>query len=206
MFHLIVTLILFAPVLGNLEPDVGVQKPLAIVVLGDSLTDGYGLMKELAYPSIVEQKLKAAGRNVSVINAGISGSTSASAEGRLRWLLKSNAQILFLALGANDGLRGVALTSTEENLKKTIHLAKSSGMRVWLGGMKLPPNYGAKYVADFEQMYKRLAHEEKLPLLPFLLEGVAGVPTLNQPDGIHPNEAGQKIVAETVYRFFLEHL
>lgn len=182
------------------------QEMTMIVALGDSLTDGYGIPQQLAYPSIVERKLRADGYNVSIINSGISGSTTASAEGRLKWLLKSPPQVVFLALGANDGLRGVGLKSTKENLRKAIQLAKSKGIKVWLAGMKLPPNYGQQYSTGFEEMFRDLAAEEQIPLLPFLLEGVAGDRDLNQPDGLHPNEEGQKVIADKVYQFFKEQL
>jgi acyl-CoA thioesterase-1 len=179
---------------------------LSIIALGDSLTEGYGIEKENAYPTLVEEMLKKSGKNVRIINAGISGSTSASAPSRLRWLLTSQPDILFLALGANDGLRGVSIETTKKNLKDTIREAKKAKMKVWLAGMRLPPNYGKKYTQDFEQMFKALAKEENVPLLPFLLEGVAGQKELNQPDAIHPNEKGHQIMAKMVYEFFTRQL
>ena len=182
------------------------KKQKIILALGDSLTEGYGIEKSNAYPAIVEAKLQSAGYNVKVVNAGISGSTSASAPSRLRWLLKSQPDYLFLVLGANDGLRGVDLKATENNLRTTIQLAKKANVQVWLAGMKMPPNYGRDYTKKFEQMFSQLAKSEKVPFLPFLLDNVAGRPELNQPDGIHPNEKGHALMAEQVFRFMKELL
>lgn len=174
---------------------------VTIVALGDSLTDGYGLPKEQAYPALVEKRFHADGfQQVKVLNGGISGSTSAGAENRLKWFLKSKPQILLLALGANDGLRGVSTESTRTNLKKAIQLAKDNQMEVVLAGMMLPPNYGKKYTEDFKKMYVDLAKSEKIHFIPFLLEGVAGIQKLNQEDGIHPNADGHVIMANTVYK------
>lgn len=177
------------------------------MVLGDSLTDGYGVAKEAAYPALVGRKLKAAGlEEVEVVNAGISGSTSASAESRLRWHLKAKPQILLVALGANDGLRGVKLEETRRNLSRVIGLARESGIRVLLVGMKLPPNYGAEYTRGFERLYLDLSKEHRVPLIPFLLDGVGGERELNQADGIHPNEKGHEKMAENVFPSLMKML
>ena len=174
---------------------------VTVLCLGDSLTEGYGLALDEAYPALLERRLHAEGRaDVRVINAGISGSTSASGPARLRWQLRGKPDVLLLALGANDGLRGLDLAVTRRNLDEVIRLARASGLRVLLAGMKLPPNYGAEYTREFERMYAELAKANDVALLPFLLEGVAGRPELNLSDGIHPNARGQVIVAETVYR------
>jgi acyl-CoA thioesterase-1 len=174
---------------------------VTVLCLGDSLTEGYGLALDEAYPALLEQRLHAEGRaDVRVINAGISGSTSASGPARLRWQLRGKPDVLLLALGANDGLRGLDLAVTRRNLDEVIRLARGAGLRVLLAGMKLPPNYGEAYTREFERMYAELAQANGVALLPFLLEGVAGRPELNLPDGIHPNARGQAIVAETVYR------
>lgn len=172
-------------------------RPL-VVCLGDSLTEGYGLSPEQAYPARLERALRERGRPVRVVNAGISGSTSASAVSRLRWQLRSRPDIVVIALGANDGLRGVDLDSTRSHLSEAIALAKESGARVLLAGMKLPPNYGPEYTRAFEEMFPELARRHRVALLPFLLEGVAAQPELNLPDGIHPNARGSEIVAENV--------
>jgi len=175
-----------------------------ILMLGDSLTEGTGVKKNQAYPYLVEQKLKAKGLSlINVINAGVSGSTSASALSRLKWHLRSTPDILLLALGANDGLRGLSTVQMKRNLAKTIELALSKGARVVLAGMKMPPNYGAEYTREFEKAFYQLAKEYDVVLIPFLLEGVAGDPKLNFPDGLHPNERGHQIIAELVYKTLL---
>jgi len=176
------------------EPNPG---PL-IVCLGDSLTEGYGVLPEQAYPALLEARLRERGHDVRVVNAGISGSTSASGESRLGWQLRADPDILILELGGNDGLRGLALTQTRENLSQTIALAQSKGVAVILAGMKIPPNYGLDYTREFEQMYPELAAEHGIALIPFLLEGVAAKPELNIGDGIHPNPEGYLGVVENV--------
>jgi acyl-CoA thioesterase-1 len=174
---------------------------LTVLCLGDSLTEGYGLAQGDAYPALVERRLHAEGRtDVRVINAGISGSTSASGPARLRWQLRGKPDVLLLALGANDGLRGVDLEATRRSLDEVVRLARSAGLRVLIAGMKLPPNYGQAYTRAFERMYVELAEAHGLPRIPFLLEGVAGRAELNLSDGIHPNARGHEVVAETVYR------
>ncbi len=175
------------------------EEEQVVVCLGDSLTEGYGLAPEQAYPHLLEQKLRAEGRSVRVVNAGISGSTSASAVARLRWQLKSEPEVVVIALGGNDGLRGVDVEATEANLSEAIALAKSRGVRVLLGGMKIPPNYGSDYTTAFEAVFPALAEKHDVALIPFLLEGVAADPELNLPDGIHPNARGAAIVSQTVF-------
>jgi acyl-CoA thioesterase I len=170
-----------------------------VVCLGDSLTEGYGLAPEESYPSLLERMLREHGDAVRVVNAGISGSTSASAASRLRWQLRSRPDVVVIELGANDGLRGLEVAATEANLSEAIALAKQSGARVLLAGMKLPPNYGPEYSAAFEAVFPKLAKQHGVALLPFLLEGVAANPELNQSDGIHPNARGTEIVARNVF-------
>jgi acyl-CoA thioesterase-1 len=170
-----------------------------ILCLGDSLTEGYGVDPQRAWPALLEQRLRALGHaDVRVVNAGISGATSASAVSRLRWQLKAQPDVLILALGANDGLRGLDLAQTRRNLGEAIALAKQSGLRVLLAGMKLPPNYGPEYTRDFERLFPELAERERVALIPFLLDGVAADPGLNLPDGIHPNARGYERVVENV--------
>ena len=182
-----------------------ITQSVRLVFIGDSLTDGYGIDKQKSYPSLVEERLIAIGhKNIKVVNASISGSTSASALGRFKWHLKEKPDILILALGANDGLRGLPLKNTEENLTKVIKLAQSEGIEVVLAGMKLPPNYGQKYISDFENLFIRLAKKYKTHFIPFLLEGVGGEPHMNQEDGIHPNERGHQKMADTVYPYILK--
>lgn len=169
-----------------------------IVFLGDSLTAGFGLSAEEAYPTLVEKLLIERGRAVEVVNAGISGDTSAGGLARLDWQLAQKPAIVFVCLGGNDGLRGLPLEATEANLRAIVVRAQSAGARVVLAGMQLPPNYGPEYTAGFRAIFPRLARELGVTLVPFLLEGVAADPALNQADGIHPNAKGQEIVAETV--------
>jgi acyl-CoA thioesterase-1 len=184
----------------------GAESERLIVCLGDSLTEGYGLAPERAFPSLVERMLRERGHSVRVTNAGISGSTSASAVSRLRWQLRSRPEIVVLALGGNDGLRGVDVEATRANLSAAIELAKESGARVLLAGLKLPPNYGREYTDSFEAIFPALAKQHGVALLPFLLEGVAADPALNLPDGIHPNERGAEIVARNVLAALLPML
>ena len=175
------------------------QATTTIVFLGDSLTEGSGLEKTETFPYLFEQALKTRGyKDIKVINAGISGSTSASAHSRLKWYLRINPTILVLALGANDGLRGLDPQAMKKNLAMTIQLALDRNIQVILAGMKIPRNYGNQYTKEFEAVYPQLAKEFKIPLIPFLLDGVATRPELNLPDGIHPNSKGHQIIAKHV--------
>lgn len=167
-----------------------------IVALGDSLTEGYGIALEKAYPALLEKKLKAAQKDIKVINAGSSGSTSASAESRLQWQLKSKPDILILALGANDGLRGLPPQNTYDNLAKAIELAQKNKLKIILTGMMMPQNYGEDYRKKYSATFTDLAKKYKVTLVPFLLEGVAMKKELNLADGIHPNEKGHEVIAE----------
>lgn len=171
-----------------------------MVFLGDSLTAGLGLGEEEAFPALVGRALAERGLPIRVVNAGVSGDTTAGGLARLDWLLSQRPAVLLVALGANDGLRGQPLESIESTLAEIVRRAREAGARVVLAGMKMPPNYGPEYTRDFEQLYARLARENELPFLPFLLEGVATVPELNQADGIHPTAAGQRRIAELVTR------
>jgi acyl-CoA thioesterase-1 len=175
-----------------------------ILFLGDSLTEGYGIARENSYPVKAIERLndkfvqRRMAKRVEGMYAGVSGSTSASAPSRLKWFLKAKPDVLFLALGANDGLRGVPPAETEKNLDEALRMAKKAGMRVVLAGMKLPPNYGKKSGADFEAVFAKLAKKHDVILMPFLLEDVAGEKDLNQEDGIHPNEKGHAKMSEAV--------
>ncbi|MCP4659226.1 MAG: arylesterase [bacterium] len=173
------------------------DRPL-VVFLGDSLTAGLGLGEEQAFPARIAESLHAEGTPVRVVNAGVSGDTTAGGLRRLDWLLRQEPDVLVVGLGANDGLRALALEATEDNLRQIISRTRSTGTRVLLAGMQVPPNYGPDYATGFAEIFPRLAEELRVPLIPFLLEGVAAVPELNQADGIHPNVAGQRRVAETV--------
>lgn len=171
-----------------------------ILILGDSLTEGYQLTREEAFPALMEKKLKTKNFNVKVINGGSSGATSASGLKRMDWYLKEKPEILVLALGANDGLRGLKITETEKNLEAVILKASERNIKVIIAGMKMPTNYGEPYRRDFEALFGKLAKKYKLPLIPFLLEGVAADPKLNLPDGIHPNPMGHEKMAELVLK------
>ena len=175
---------------------------LRILILGDSLTEGYGVPLHQAYPALLQEHLRASfpkiGEHLQVINAGIGGSTSASGMARLRWHLRAKPQLLVLALGANDMLRGLPAKATEQNLRATLQLARDESIPMILAGIRVPPNYGKKYQHEFEAIFPRLAREFRIPFIPFLLEGVAGVRELNQEDGIHPNERGQARIVQTV--------
>ncbi len=169
-----------------------------MVFLGDSLTAGLGLGEEAAYPALVGELLAQRGVAVRIVNAGVSGDTSAGGLARVDWLLSLHPEVLVVALGANDGLRGQPVASIEANLREIVRRARAAGARVVLAGMKMPPNYGPDYTRDFEALYARLARELDLPFIPFLLEGVAADPALNQADGIHPTAEGQRRIAELV--------
>ncbi|MBT4289764.1 MAG: arylesterase [Deltaproteobacteria bacterium] len=178
-----------------------------ILFLGDSLTAGYGIEKFQAFPTLIDKKLKEKGyKNIKVINGGISGSTSASALSRLKWYLKIKPDIMILALGANDGLRGLSVSELRKNLTACIQLAKENNIIIVLAGMRMPPNYGAAYTKSFFQIFGEVSKEQNVPLIPFLLKDVAGIPDLNIPDGIHPKEAGHKIVAQTVLPYIIKLL
>ena len=170
-----------------------------ILCLGNSLTEGYGVSPEQSYPSLLEERLHRSGYpGARVINAGISGSTSASAVSRLQWQLRAKPDVVLLELGANDGLRGLDLAATRKNLERAIEIAKGAGVRVLLAGMKLPPNYGSDYTRQFEALFPDLAKAQGVALIPFLLDGVAARPELNLADGIHPNAQGYQRVIENV--------
>lgn len=177
-----------------------------ILILGDSLTEGIGLVEEKTFPRLVEKELRAKGKDVSVTNGGVSGSTTASGLSRLKWHLKKKTDILILELGANDGLRGINLVETQKNLDAIVEMAKEKKVKVLLLGLLMPPNYGKKYVNDFEIMYKKIAEKHKIPFLPFLLDGVAGNKAMNLADGIHPNELGHEKIAKDVTSFVEKNL
>jgi acyl-CoA thioesterase-1 len=171
-----------------------------IVVLGDSLTAGLGLAQADAYPALVEEKLRAAGYDWEVVNAGESGDTSAAGLARTDWALdQPNVRILVLELGANDGLRGLSVAEMKKNLAAIIERAQAKHVAVLLAGMEAPPNFGPDYTVSFRQTYRDLATQYKVTLLPFLLDKVAGNAALNQGDGIHPNVEGARIVADNVW-------
>jgi acyl-CoA thioesterase-1 len=177
-----------------------------ILFLGDSLTEGYQLSAEEAYPALVEKELKKTHKDIKVINGGISGSTSASATKRLDWYLKAKPDIMIVALGANDGLRGLDIKKTEKHLEGVILKGQASGIKIILAGMKMPTNMGKKYGLEFESMFTKLAKKYSLTLIPFLLDGVGGKPEMNLPDGIHPNPKGHEVMAKNVLKILEKEL
>ena len=182
---------------GNASPAASRAR---VVALGDSLTAGLGLPPEQAWPSLVQQKIDQAGLDVEVINAGVSGDTTAGGLRRLDWALDGDVKVLVIELGANDGLRGLPAAQMRDNLSGMIRAAKDRGITVLLCGMEAPPNFGPQYTREFRQVYVDLADEHDVELLPFFLDGVAGNAALNQADGIHPNEEGTRRVADLVWQ------
>jgi acyl-CoA thioesterase-1 len=171
----------------------------AIVAFGDSLTAGLGVAPDEAYPALLQARLAREGYDYRVVNAGVSGDTSAGGLRRIDWALRVSPAIVIVALGANDGLRGLPPTAMRDNLVAIVQRAQGAGAKVLLAGMRVPPNYGADYARDFAQVFPDVARATRAPLMPFLLEGVAGEAQLNLPDGIHPNVEGQRRIAGHVW-------
>jgi acyl-CoA thioesterase-1 len=173
-----------------------------ILFVGTSLTAGYGLDPEFAYPQLVQQKIDSAGLPFDVVNAGVSGETSSSLLRRMEWLLREPFDVIVIETGANDGLRGVPVEAMERNIQRIIDTVKAvrPDTRIVLAQMEAPPNLGSAYTNRFRHAFSDLARRNQVALLPFILEGVAGVRELNQGDGIHPNLRGERIVAENVWR------
>jgi len=182
-------------------------KSNTILFLGDSLTEGFGVSKEDAFPKLVENLIQTElHKNIVVINGGVSGSTTSDGLARLKWYLKKKPYLVFIALGTNDGLRGLDLEQSQKNLEEIIQYAQASNAKVMLAGMLIPPNYGPEYSEQFKKMYQNLKVKYMLKSMPFLLDGVAGIKEFNQKDGIHPNEKGHKHIAENVFEFIKEDL
>ena len=173
----------------------------AIVAFGDSLTAAYGIVNEDQwFTTLLQRKLDEKGRRYRVLNHGLSGDTSAGGVRRLDWALEGNVKFLILELGGNDGLRGLPVAEMKKNLAEIIERSQARGVTVILAGMEAPPNLGEEYTGQFRQAYRDLAKKYKITLIPFLLDGVAGLREMNQPDGIHPNAAGEKVMTENVWR------
>jgi acyl-CoA thioesterase-1 len=175
------------------------ERPV-IVAFGDSLTAGYGLPEDQCFTALLQRKIDDKGYGYRVINAGVSGDTSAGGVSRIDWALDGAVKFLILELGGNDGLRGQPVAEMKKNLAEIIERAQARGAIVILAGMEAPPNLGEQYTSEFRQAFRDLAKKYKLTLIPFLLDGVAGRREMNQPDGIHPNAAGEKVMAENVWR------
>ncbi len=180
------------------DPDAPPARP-RIVAFGDSLTIGLGLLEQEAYPALLQQKINENGYEFEVINAGVSGDTSAGGLRRLDWALEGDVKILIVAFGGNDGLRGLPVTQMKENLSQIIDRARERSIVVILAGMEAPPNFGQEYATGFRQAFRDVALSKRVLFIPFLLNTVAGKPELNQADGIHPNQQGTQIVADTVW-------
>ena len=170
-----------------------------IVALGDSLTAGLGLSTADAYPALLQQRIQDEGLDFEVVNAGVSGDTSAGGLSRLDWALEGDVRVLIVALGGNDALRGLPTVQLQDNLARIIERAQAKGITVILAGMEAPPNYGRDYIVAFHKVYPALAKQYNVALVPFLLQGVAGREGLNQRDGIHPTAAGARVVAANVW-------
>ena|SRR5688572_17870251 len=170
-----------------------------IVFLGDSLTAGYGLPKEASVPALIQNRLREAGYPHEVVNAGVSGDTSAGGLSRLEWSLTGDVRILVIELGANDGLRGLPVAALKQNLAEIITRARARGISVVLTGMEAPPNFGAAYTSEFRAVYRQLAREHEVAFVPFYLEGVAGIASMNIADGIHPNAEGSLVIEQTIW-------
>ena len=180
------------------DPDAAPARP-RVVAFGDSLTAGLGLLEQEAYPALLQKKIDEAGYPFEVVNAGLSGDTSAGGVRRLDWALEGDVRILIVAFGGNDGLRGLPVAQMKENLSTIINKARERNVVVILAGMEAPPNFGQEYATAFRQAFRDVALKERVLFVPFLLNNVAGNGALNQADGIHPNQQGAQIVAETVW-------
>ncbi|WP_324672295.1 arylesterase [Hymenobacter sp. GOD-10R] len=181
-------------------PDKAAPKP-TVLFFGNSITAGLGVDPEQAFPALIGQKIDSAGLAYTVVNAGLSGETTAGGRSRVGWVLRKPVAVFVLELGGNDGLRGIPLTNTRRNLQAIIDTVRqlSPQAKIVLAGMQIPPNLGVDYAKQFKQLYGDLAQKNKLTLIPFLLEGVGGVAKLNQRDGIHPTPEGHRLVARTVW-------
>lgn len=193
-----------SPAPADVERGAKVSSPLpsppgkehVIVTFGDSLTAGLGIGLDEAYPAVLARKIKDAGYPYRVINAGVSGETTAGGLRRVHWILENRPEIVILELGVNDGLRGLAIDQTEKNLAAMIELLQEEDVQVVLAGMRLPPNYGKEYTEAFKSLFPKLAARYHLPLIPFFLEGVAARSSLNQADGIHPTAQGYQVIVD----------
>ncbi len=209
-FVLLLTLLLLQGC-GEESPSPDVSQPEkkekiegTIVALGDSLTEGLGVEEELAYPAVLEEKLKAQGYRYRVINAGISGETSSGTLSRIKWLLTLKPDIVVLVIGANDGFRGIATDLLESNIRAIIKQLKDNHVTVVLGGMQIVQNLGRDYTTAFSEIYPRVARAEDIILIPFFLSDVAAEQELNQPDGIHPTAEGYRVIVNNMMPYVLE--
>lgn len=193
----------FALVLGLLAvlPGPARATERVVVALGDSLTAGLGVAADEAWPALIESRLRREGYPYRVVNAGVSGDTTAGGLRRVDWVLRSRPEVAVVALGANDGLRGLPVDELRANLEAIVRRLQAAGVRVLLAGMLVPPNYGRDYARAFGAVFPTVARRTGVPLAPFLLDGVAGDPRLNQPDGVHPTAAGHRIIADRLWPY-----
>jgi acyl-CoA thioesterase-1 len=196
MKHLVVVLLLL---LGWVSPAWGNER--VIVAFGDSLTAGLGVSADQSYPALLEARLRAEGYDYRVVNAGVSGETTAGGLRRVEWALRSKPEIVIVELGVNDALRGQDLAVARRNLAEIVERFQEAGARVLIAGMRLPPNYGVRYSAEFERMYDAVAKTRRAALMPFFLDGVGGTPRLNQSDGIHPTAEGYRVVVARLWPY-----
>ncbi|HYJ38017.1 MAG TPA: arylesterase [Chitinophagaceae bacterium] len=184
------------------DTSIKISSAKTILFFGNSLTAGYGIDPSSAFPAIIQKKLDSLDIPYKTINAGVSGETTSGGLARVDWILRQTPDVFVLELGANDGLRGIPLSETKKNLQAIISRVKekSPETKIILAGMMIPPNMGPQYTRDFQSIYPDLAKANQVSLIPFILEGVGGEPQLNQGDGIHPTEAGHRIVAENVWK------
>ena len=201
LFFAILALLAVAPQTGR-----AADGPIRLLVLGDSLTAGYGLPASQAFPLRLQARLLAAGRNVKVINAGVSGDTTAGGLARLGWALADKPDFAIIELGANDALRGIDPKSTFQNLDRIIARLTRAGIKILVTGMYAPPNWGREYTEQFDAIFPKLAKKYDVMLYPFFLDGVATLPKLNQPDGIHPNAAGVEEIVDRITPYVLRLL
>jgi acyl-CoA thioesterase I len=185
---------------ASLGPRAAADEPV-IVALGDSLTAGFGVAAEEAWPALLENRLSREGYRYRVVNAGVSGDTSAGGLRRVPWVLRARPDIAIVALGANDGLRGQSVEALAANLTEIVERLRAGGAQVLLAGMRVPPNYGADFARAFARVFADVAQRAQVAFMPFLLDGVAADPQLNLLDGIHPNAAGHRVIAERVWPF-----
>ena len=188
----------------NMESKKAINSPPNILFYGNSLTAGLGVDSDDAFVTLIQNKIDEIGKNYKCINAGLSGETTAGGNNRINWVLRNNNPTIFvLELGGNDGLRGIDPKSSKQNLQSILDAVKTNNAdtKILLAGMEAPPNMGADYTASFRSIYSELSKENEIPFIPFLLDRVGGIKELNQADGIHPNEKGQVIVAENIWKY-----
>ena len=197
--------------IGKVDDSTEVETPgksKTIVFFGNSLTAGYGLEQSQSFPSLIQERLDSLNMNYTVVNAGLSGETTAGGNTRIDWILQQPLDIFILELGANDGLRGIPINETRQNLQSIIDKVKNKypDVEILLAGMQVPPNMGQDYSMEFRNLFSELARKNKIDFIPFLLEGVGGETRLNQPDGIHPTAEGHKVLADNVWSVLEKHL